>query len=138
MADIEKEIQLQDSASPANVKVSAPADSNKVIVQPIQSYQDRIIGAILENTAGTGLGIVITVAGAVFAAKFLGLPEMVKDFIANQKNMADSFAKLVDRIGDTVQEVEKTANKVDLIDRRIEKVETKLDHVEQTVNKLDK
>lgn len=110
-------IQLKDNddGEVADLKVSAQT-AEKIIVQQSPSYQDRLFEKVADqvilNSAGAGLGIIVTVAGAVFAVKWLGLPEALKTFLENQKSTSEAISRLADGLKDLIREHEENTEDI--------------------------
>lgn len=60
--------------------------------------EDKVIEAVLGNTAGVGLGMIITVAGVIAVAKWLGIREMIQSWIHKEKQEAESLATLTENL----------------------------------------
>ena len=96
----EKEIKLQSNEGiSTNVNLSTQ-DGKAIIVQPAQRFEDRLANTVLDqvisNTSSVAFGVILCVAGGIVAAKWLGIPEAVKNFLDTQKATSDAIAKLAE------------------------------------------
>lgn len=126
-------IQLKDNdGEVADLKVSAQT-AEKIIVQQSPSYQDRLFEKVadqaLSNLSSVALGVFLTCAATVAIAHWLQIPEALKSFINNQKNLADGVSKLAETVGD-LAETQKNTN------QRIEKIEDAMQEVKFEVKTL--
>jgi hypothetical protein len=130
----EKKLQLTDqTGTPTDLKLSTP-NGEKIIVQPSQRYEDRLVGAVLENTTGTALGIVLTIGGALLAIKWLGLPDALKTFLDIQRSTSDSISKLAEAVEDLIRDHEKSIEDIKELKSDVRDIKDDVIELKHTTN----
>lgn len=73
--------------------IVSPSSANSTIIIPAEA-QNKIVDQILVQSGGVGLGVILTLAGAVFIARWLGLKGAIQGWVEKQKIEAEALSEL--------------------------------------------
>ncbi|MBW4421177.1 MAG: hypothetical protein KME13_18410 [Myxacorys californica WJT36-NPBG1] len=122
----------EKSSGPTEINLDRRASSGTTYIAVQADTQAKVIDAVLQNTAGVGLGVILCTLGLVVVANWLGIKDVFKSFIKSQSENADSMKKLASGVEDLVrtsnhnrEDIDRLTKKVDGINDTVQEIKHK-------------